>query len=521
MATELNSVQRDMSQDIEDLTTRYTKRRKEILEGQRQDLDELNQNYEKQKGEIQKNHEAAINHIQKDQSDRMQSIRSENDNVYKNSRETNAKLMENLRKNYEDSRKVNETQIKSAEQQASDRLKEVNVREEESIKRLHDEMQKESQARLAQSQEARTKARNELDQLIAKGNTAKSEVQHKNEDKLKEINEHYSIEEERTRGLRQQALDNVRTETQDTMERQKQFAAAHLEQEKLVESKNIDKLHHSYKAEAEHTKALGDHELESMRKQNLQAAAIEDEKGKKRIESIEVGNEKRIQSETKVGNQRVAEEKDKTIRQIHASQEHLKRSTEKERLIEESRLHDLEKNYHQQYEKNSQVFQENLKRQIDQYRSKFAGNDANFKDSFMMQKQLYEKQIGAAKRLSEQSAEFYADRREDPFYSIHNQGSRLHETSDSYILETHIAPHEKDAIKVKIDKDKAVVAGTRAYKDEVKDDNKKLRTANFQTFHEEIAFDKPVSTIGIIEERDHDRVLYKIPKLAYFKNSKT
>ena len=125
MPTEVASANRDLSQDIEDLQSRYAKRRKEIVDTQRQDLEELNQNYEKRKQQLETSHDAVINHIQKDQTERMQGLRTENDTLYKNSKESNAKILENIKHTSDESRKMGEDQVHNAQEQTGERIKEI------------------------------------------------------------------------------------------------------------------------------------------------------------------------------------------------------------------------------------------------------------------------------------------------------------------------------------------------------------------------------------------------------------
>lgn len=80
--------------------------------------------------------------------------------------------------------------------------------------------------------------------------------------------------------------------------------------------------------------------------------------------------------------------------------------------------------------------------------------------------------------------------------------------------------HEKDAIKVIIEKDKAIVQGQRSFKDQFKDDEKTISSQKYQTFREEFGFDKPVIMEGVGRERSGDYIIFTIPKLSQFSDRK-
>ena len=133
---------------------------------------------------------------------------------------------------------------------------------------------------------------------------------------------------------------------------------------------------------------------------------------------------------------------------------------------------------------------------------------------------MYGRQLAENKREIIGKINYYDERKAGPFYRIENPGSRLYETSSTYILETHIPEHEKNNVKVKVEKDRAIVSGTRSFNDKANEDGKKLETNTYQSFREQFDFEKPVANYGIIEERDGDSVTYTIPKLAYAKINK-
>ncbi len=107
----------------------------------------------------------------------------------------------------------------------------------------------------------------------------------------------------------------------------------------------------------------------------------------------------------------------------------------------------------------------------------------------------------------------YDTKETDDFYRVQNRGSRLSEGPGYYIIEAYAPEHEKDNLRVSIQRGKAIVSGQRKFSDEAKDGNKNMRTSNYQSFREEFKFDRPVSGEGMTRERIGDFVRFSIPKL--------
>jgi HSP20 family molecular chaperone IbpA len=107
----------------------------------------------------------------------------------------------------------------------------------------------------------------------------------------------------------------------------------------------------------------------------------------------------------------------------------------------------------------------------------------------------------------------YETKETDDFYRVQNRGSRVTENQKQYIIEAYAPEHEKDNLRVSVQRNKAIVSGKRKFGDSVEEGNKKMSTHNFQTFREEFKFGRPVSHEGMTRERVGDFVRFTIPKL--------
>lgn len=107
----------------------------------------------------------------------------------------------------------------------------------------------------------------------------------------------------------------------------------------------------------------------------------------------------------------------------------------------------------------------------------------------------------------------YVTQETDQFYKVQDRGSRVSENNDGYVIEAYAPEHEKDNIRMSVANNRATLSGKRKFQDSVEDGIKKMSTNNFQTFHEEFKFERPVASEGMTRERQGDYVKFFIPKL--------
>ena len=101
---------------------------------------------------------------------------------------------------------------------------------------------------------------------------------------------------------------------------------------------------------------------------------------------------------------------------------------------------------------------------------------------------------------------------------MQDRGSRISESGGVYVIEAYAPEHEKDNLRVSIQRDKAIISGQRRFSDQAQDENKNMRTSNYQSFREEFKFERPVSQEGMTRERVGDYIRFSIPKLEAVKN---
>ena len=111
----------------------------------------------------------------------------------------------------------------------------------------------------------------------------------------------------------------------------------------------------------------------------------------------------------------------------------------------------------------------------------------------------------------------YVTRETDQFYKVQDRGSRVSESDGGYVIEAYAPEHEKDNLRMSVANNRATISGKRKFQDSVDEGFKKTSTNNFQTFHEEFKFERPVASEGMTRERQGDYVRFFIPKLESLK----
>lgn len=235
-----------------------------------------------------------------------------------------------------------------------------------------------------------------------------------------------------------------------------------------------EKLHDRFDKEFESTKKRGEERVQAVIK-----------KGEEDVIRTKVANQKQHEKQVKQWQQREAQINEEFANKI----EHTKGKQGEE-------LHNLH----------------------DRFTSLYQKSQNNNENSLRVQRELFAKQLNATKHDFVRDAGKYEDRESDPFYRLEDRNSQMHETSNFYIIKAFVPEHEKENVKVSVQKDKVTISGQRSFQDKIEDEDtgKKISSSSFQSFREEFPFTEPVITQGMTRERDGDWVVFEIPKLSAY-----
>ncbi|MFN9068795.1 MAG: hypothetical protein ACK5V3_16330, partial [Bdellovibrionales bacterium] len=161
----------------------------------------------------------------------------------------------------------------------------------------------------------------------------------------------------------------------------------------------------------------------------------------------------------------------------------------------------------------SEKHQEVALDQDQHFQKVYEKNERDNQQALEIQDQRFTKQVINQKRKLARDLDKYAGKEHDPFYKIQDRGSRFSESSEAYIIKAYVPEHEKDSVRVAVDKNKAVISGQRKFNDKIEDEIRKVSTDNYQSFREEFKFDRPVITEAMDRDRQGDYIIFRIPKL--------
>lgn len=315
-----------------------------------------------------------------------------------------------------------------------------------------------------------------------------------------------------TREGREAQIRKAQGDTHEKVRKIEANSQARIQEVRNKSTAELEKTKTKFNTEIAHVTEFGEKRVDQQRQANDLTLKNEIDRGRDVTEKMRTRNEKEVTELRLRGDGMVAEEKQRTNDQIQRVDDAGKSKQEKVEKNWATREERVNKIYAQKIQENKKANEDQLRSQSNHFQSLYAKNDAAQRESLDIQSQQYLRQLNETRKDFVKASEKYADKASDPFYKVEDRGSRISESSNFYILKAFVPEHEKDAVKVVIQNDKATVSGQRSFKDKVEEDGKVTSSSSYQTFREEFPFDKPVITEGMTRERQGDWVVYQIPK---------
>jgi hypothetical protein len=511
----VNSVRKSNSDELNELQREHRKRKKEIVEDQEQDIANLRDKYTQQKADLEKNGEAVVNHIKAESRKNFEALSQENEDRLRAEKARGQRETETYKKYADSNRKVLDSQITEKEVQASERLKELSEREQQKQKDFQKISQKSLQSQQEKLTEASKEANAEIGNIYSQSSEKKKELQQKSSEELKKVQDQYKQTMQQTSQERQATLDKQRAESYKTLQEIQTSNEQRIRGEQSRGENQLNTVRQKFKAETEKTQVTGQDKIDRTREENqrkLDAAVI---KGRDQQEKVYKESEEHIRKVSSEGERKVNEKKQETDTKLTRQEAQFKYETEMQRKQYENQQAELHDNYQKHFAENKETYQANLKRQREQFQSNYRNTGTAQKESLHVQNELFLRELNQLRQKQLMETKKYEGKEDDPFFKIQNRGSRLSEGSQMYVLRTYLPEADKDSVKVRVQGDKAIVSGARSFNDKLQDDNKKVSTSSYQTFHEEFKFDHPVAEKAIYQQRDGDFVDFVIPKIGF------
>ncbi|XGC81838.1 hypothetical protein ACES2L_05000 [Bdellovibrio bacteriovorus] len=315
-----------------------------------------------------------------------------------------------------------------------------------------------------------------------------------------------------TREGREAQIRRAQSSTHEKVREIENDAQARIEDVRLQSSVELEKAKGKFNKEMKQINEYSEKRLDQQRQMNDLSLKGEIERGREVHDEVRARNEKEHTELRQRGEVMITEEKQKQSTQLQRIDETAAQRQEKIEKNWASREERANKLYSQKIAENKKANEDQLRTQSNRFQSLYAKNEYAQRESLDIQNQRYLRQLAETRKDFVRASEKYADKENDPFYKVEDRGSRISESPNFYVLKAFVPEHEKDAVKVTIQNDKATVSGQRSFKDKIEEDGKITSSANYQTFREEFPFDKPVITEGMTRERQGDWVIYQIPK---------
>lgn len=323
----------------------------------------------------------------------------------------------------------------------------------------------------------------------------------------KKVNETLKDREESLRGTREKTqakVGEIETKNEERLTQLRQKASEQYLSAKERSQQNLQRVENEQ-----------GERLENLRQETDSAQKRELERGRNQMTKLRAENEREDINARKRTQQEIQDRELHAKAKINRLENESSTEFEKKKTVWQDRENRLDKEYQNKIGERQEAYQSRLKQQKQHFDSIYEKNDDANRRALGIQN------LNAAKASNQMKKEFlrdsdkYAGKADDPFYKVQDRGSRISETPYEYVIEAYAPEHEKDNVRVVINKDKATIQGQRSFSDKFEaEDGKRMSSSAYQTFREEFPFEGPVITEGMSRERDGDWIRITVPKLT-------
>ncbi len=353
--------------------------------------------------------------------------------------------------------------------------------------------------------------------------TQNTELEHAQENRqklqqkvLKEtsaVEDSYKNKIDQIKESRQGIVDRVRADTQKKVNETEAFSGKKVEEVRNRSNNEIRLAQERYNKQIENLDTSTKNRIAEINQQSDEAIQRELATGSMKKEAVRENNQKDVTQLQNRGQQAIYDEtKTQENRKVRLDKDYEKQFQRQQEqwMSKETRL---QEDYNAKLENNKNAYDDQLKSQGQHFKSKYSSNDNANRTTLAIQSNNYVKEMNEQKKEFLTETTKYSGKEKDPFYKVQDRGSQIQENENSYVIRAYVPAHEKDAVKITVQKDKATVEGKRAFKDQFETDDKKVATATYQSFREDFNFEKPVATKGMTRQRDGDYMIITVPKI--------
>lgn len=220
-----------------------------------------------------------------------------------------------------------------------------------------------------------------------------------------------------------------------------------------------------------------------------------------------------IQSLQQRGQSLSETERQKQEQRLKSIREQYEREIEQAQKEHQQRIQHLRAEQERQWEGIQATHQATLKRLQQNHDSQLKGLRQYHQTSLEHQKQQFEKEMQRQKLRFVTDTQNIEAKLDDPFFQIPSGRLQVFEQPNHVVIQVRIPAHERSATRIKIDDKGITVMGSKEFKDEVREDQKTISAAQFQTFKESYPWPSHVDLSRVRRERKGEVETFIIPKL--------
>jgi HSP20 family molecular chaperone IbpA len=392
--------------------------------------------------------------------------------------------------------------------------KKLTEQNEQEIGDLQESHQNRKQALNSQNEAAINHIQKTQADSIEKYTESREKSSKKGQEKIEKMQTAYDAKIQEMQQERADSINKINSEKKKKLQEISDFTQNKISQAREEGKREIDSIKNYYKSAGRSENEKSAVKLGEAREQNEVQVNSEKMRGERSQEKVRAAYEQQIKKLHQDGDAQAQFEKNLADEKLLKVDNDFKKKYDKTLQTWNQREKYMQDSYAQKLERQKSGHQALLKSQTQHFEKSYDKREHDNEVALEIQEGRYTKQLLNEKRKFTREASKYAGKEEDPFYKIEDRGSKFWETPNAYIVKAFSPDHEKDQIRVTVDRSKAVVSGQRAFKDKIEDDNKKVSTENYQSFREEFKFDIPVATEAMVRERRGDFVIFEIPKMS-------
>ena len=368
--------------------------------------------------------------------------------------------------------------------------------------------------------EKNDKHKNAMAELRGRHSTDKTSLQNNQKNQLETIKQQNDTFEQKERLSHQDKLAKQRLQAQQDYQRaanKKAQQNARLKQQTQLEKETHIQTREQYREMTQEKKAKGEKQLQQMDEESQFKVRQKRAQMQEREDTLQKGHNQEVQRIEQQGQQTTQDRKLKYQEQERLQKESHQHNLKSEKENFQNLQQRQQTQYNEKLQKEEEFYQGQLKTQQKEYSGRFEERDRWNKASFQNQDKRLTEEMFKLKREFVSTANFYEDRKQDPFYQLVDFDADFSEGEAFYEVKAKIPEHEMKNVRVHIQPEKVTLQAARKHEQEFNNENEKIGSNISQTIRQEFAFNQPAEHEAAVKTFKDGVLTVTIPKKGFYK----